>query len=99
MFYNMFKIGKYLEKIHPEVGDLITIDFPDERNSERYQVTDCYDKSLQSDGISPLLHKYIWKCKGRRYANTYDDIEMNEADKKLLEKQQFEQVVEEQVTS
>ena len=46
MFYNMFKIGKYLEKIHPEVGDLITIDFPDERNSERYQVTDCYDKSL-----------------------------------------------------
>lgn len=99
LFYNMFKIGKYLEKIHPEVGDLITIDFPDERNSERYQVTDCYDKSLQSDGISPLLHKYIWKCKGRRYANTYDDIEMNEADKKLLEKQQFEQVVEEQVTS
>lgn len=97
LFYNMFKIGKQLEKIHPDVGDLISIDFPDEKNAERYQITDCFDKSLQTDQISPLLHKYIWKCKARRYVNTYD-IDPNEADAQLLEKQQYEQVVEEEVT-
>lgn len=97
LFYNLYKIGKYLEKIHPDVGDLITIDFPDEKNAERYQITDCYDKSLANDGISPLLHKYIWKCKARRYLNN-NDINSNEADQKLLEKQLHEQIVEEEVT-
>ena len=97
LFYNLFKIGKYLDKIHPEAGDLIVIDFPDEANAERYQITDCFDKSLQTDGISPLLHKYIWKCKARRYINSFD-MKPNEADARMLEKQRFEQVVEEEIT-
>lgn len=98
LFYNIFKLGKYLEKIHPEVGDLITIDFPDENNPERYEITDCYDKSLQSDGISPLLHKYIWKCKARRYVNNADDVPETEYDARLQEKLDFEKTVDEEVT-
>lgn len=85
LFYNLFKIGKYLDKIHPDVGDLVTIDFPDKENSEIYEITECYDKSLNSDGISPLLHKYIWKCKARRYINN-QELELNEADSRLQEK-------------
>lgn len=98
LFFNIFKIGKYLEMIHPEVGDLLTIDFPDDRHQERYEITDCYDKSLQTDGISPLLHKYVWKCKGRRYIPN-DDFETNEDDSRMLEKKQFEQIVDEKIVS
>jgi len=96
LFYNLFKIGKYLDLIHPEVGDLITLDFPDESNREKYEITDCFDKSLQQDGISPLLHKYVWKCKARRYVNSYD-IETNEADSRMQEKIDLESKVDEAI--
>ena len=98
MFYDLNAIGKYADMIHPEVGDIVTIDFPDDRNREQYEITDCYDKSLQSDGISPLLHKYIWKCKAKRYANSYEDIgEENEANERLEEKLKYDQVIDEEV--
>lgn len=97
LFYNLNKIGKYLEKIHPEIGDIITLDFPDEKNPEKYEITDCYDKSLQSDGISPLLHKYIWKCKARRYVNNYDVIDETESDIQTNEKKQFEMTIDEHI--
>jgi len=44
LFYDLNKIGKYLDKIHPEVGDVVTIDFPDENNREQYEITDAFDK-------------------------------------------------------
>jgi len=99
LFYDLNKIGKYLDLIHPEVGDVIEIDFPDEKNREKYKITDCFDKSLQSDGISPLLHKYIWKCKARRYVDSYEDtgLEPTEADKQLEEKIKHDAVVEEEI--
>ena len=96
LFYNMDKIGKFITKIHPEVGDLITIDFPEE-NKETYEITDCYDKQLTNDGISPLLGTYIWKCKARRYVNSNDNVEMNEADKRAEEKRKFERQVDAEV--
>ena len=100
LFYDLNKIGKYLDLIHPEVGDIITIDFPDENNREQYEITDCYDKQLTNDGISPLLHNYIWKCKARRYVNGMNEIgEENEANERLQEKIRHDQAVEDQVTS
>lgn len=100
LFYDIAKLGKYIEMIHPEVGDIIAIDFPDERNREKYQITDCYDKSMQPDGISPLLHKYIWKCKAKRYVESYEDdtgLEANEADDRQDEAMKHDMVVEEQI--
>lgn len=97
LFYNLNKIGKYIDKIHPEVGDLVTIDFPDDGNLEKYEITDCFDKQLTNDGISPLLHKYIWKCKARRYVNNYDGVEQNEADSRLEEKIKLDNVIESNV--
>ncbi len=98
LFYDINELGKYAEKIHPAVGDVITIDFPDENNQEKYEITDCFDKQLTQDGISPLLHKYIWKCKARRYINSFEDIEPNEADERLQEKLNHQAHVYEEVT-
>lgn len=97
LFYDIHELGKYIEKIHPAVGDIVTIDFPDENNRERYEITDCFDKQLTQDGISPLLHKYIWKCKARRYVNTYEDAGYNEADERLQEKLDHDAIVKEEV--
>lgn len=97
LFYDVNKIGKYLDKIHPEVGDIVTIDYPNKESPERYEITDCYDKSLQTDGISPLLHNYIWKCKGRRYINNSDEFPETVADEKRNEKIQLEKVIDDKV--
>lgn len=97
LFYDIQELGKYAEKIHPAVGDIVTIDFPDESSRERYEITECYDKQLTQDGISPLLHKYIWKCKARRYASSYEDVPSNEADERMQEKSDFQAAVNEEV--
>ena len=86
LFHDINSIGKYIELIQPDVGDIVTIDFPDERSREQYEITECLDKNLASDGLNPLLHKYIWKCKARRYINSGEDFpEKNEANERWKE--------------
>lgn len=97
LFFDTVQLGKYANKIHPSVGDVITIDFPDEYNREMYEITDCFDKQLTQDGISPLLHKYIWKCKARRFVDSDNVIDTSEADKQLQEKKDYEKKVNEAV--
>jgi len=90
LFRDLNKIGKYLEMIHPDVGDIVTIDFPDENNRMQFEITDCNDKNLGNDGVNPLLHKYVWKCKARRYINSGEDFpEKNEANERWEEKMDF----------
>ena len=98
LFYDIDMLGKYAEIIHPSVGDIIEIDFPDDKNREKYEITDCYDKQLTQDGINPLLHKYIWKCKARRYVNSFEDnTPQSIADDKVEEMNKYNMVVEEEV--
>lgn len=98
LFFDLASLGKYVEMIHPMVGDLVTIDFPDENNRERYEITDCYDKQLTQDGINPLLHKYIWKCKARRFIDSYTDApEKCEGDERIEEKHKYDAVVNEEI--
>lgn len=88
LFRDIFAIGKYIEKIHPEVGDIVTIDFPDNKSRQQYEITDCFDTNLGNDGINPLLHKYVWKCKARRRIDCGEDFpEGNEANDQIQEKQ------------
>jgi len=61
------------------------IDFPDKNNMEKYEITECFDKQLTQDGISPLLHKYIWKCKARKYVNSYENTIQSEGDERVAE--------------
>ncbi len=90
LFYDIMKVGKYLELIHPDVGDVVAIDFPDDKNKETYEITECFDKQLTQDGISPLLHKYVWKCKARRRIDSYDSIPQQEDDDRIREKMELE---------
>ena len=98
LFYDVNQIGKYVELIHPQVGDIVEIDFPDDKNREKYEITDCYDKQLTQDGINPLLHKYIWKCKARRYINSFEDnTPQSDADDRVEEAVKYETLVDNQV--
>ena len=99
LFFDLDYLGKYSEKIHPMIGDIVEIDFPDENNREKYEITDCFDKQLTQDGINPLLHKYIWKCKARRYINSHEEgaPSSNEADERLEERNRYDAVVQEEV--
>lgn len=98
LFHDLTKVGKYMDKIHPDVGDIVTIDFPDEYNRQQFEITDCFDKNLTNDGINPLLHKYIWKCKARRYINAGEDFpEQNEANERWEEQIDFNNTIDEQI--
>ena len=99
LFYDIDKIGKYVDLIRPAVGDIIEIDFPDDQNREKYEVTDCFDKQLTQDGINPLIHKYIWKCKARRYINSYEDnAPASIADDRIEEMHKYNQVIDDAVS-
>ena len=98
LFFDLNQIGKYLERAHPYVGDLVAIDFPDDQHREKYEITECFDKQLTQDGINPLLHKYVWKCKARRFIDSYNDApEPNEGDERLHEQIEYDDVVSEQI--
>lgn len=99
LFFDLDQLGKYAEQIHPSTGDIVEIDFPDKSNREKYEITECIDKQLTPDGINPLMHKYIWKCKARRYTNSYETLAPadNEADKRIRERQDFDAMVQEEI--
>jgi len=46
LFFDLDQLGKYSERIHPAIGDIVEIDFPDDNNREKYEITDCFDKQL-----------------------------------------------------
>lgn len=46
LFFDLDRMGKYCEKIRPDVGDIVALDFPDENNREKYEITECLDKQL-----------------------------------------------------
>ena len=87
LFYDTDALGKYAEMIHPMVGDVVEIDFPDDKSREKYEITECFDRQISQDGINPLLHKYIWKCKARRYVNAGEEgvPPASEADERIEE--------------
>lgn len=98
LFYDIDQLGKYVDMIHPSIGDIVEIDFPDDKNKEKYEITDCYDKQLTQDGINPLLHKYIWKCKARRYINSFEDnTPQSDADDRVEEMHRYNNTIDEHV--
>lgn len=76
----------------------MTIDFPDSRSREQYEITEATDKQLTNDGINAFLHKYVWRCKARRYINTYEDMEPNEANEQLEEQMKYDASAKEEIT-
>lgn len=71
--------SKFSNKIKPIAGDVIRIDFPNVDlyvgQCEEYEITEVVDrKPTSSDGINPLLGRYIWKCKTKRRIPSYEKL-------------------------
>ena len=60
-------------KIAPQVGDFFRISFEND-NNEEYEITRVYDRNLQTDGVNPLLGKYIWRCQCTRRDPSYEEV-------------------------
>lgn len=87
LFNDIYKVGKYMDLIHPDVGDIVTIGFPNEGSRQQYEITDCTDKKITNDGINPLLGQYVWLCKAKRYVPNGEDFpEVNEDNQRIEEK-------------
>lgn len=82
-------LGHYLEesrdgggpfwKIAPKVGDFFRLDFHD-NNHEEYEINRVIDRNLQSEGLNPLLEKYVWHMTTIRRDPSYEymgDIDLD----------------------
>lgn len=59
-------------EIAPQVGDFFRIQFHDGVNNEEYEISRISDKDLISDGLNPLLDRYIWKMSVTRRDPSYE---------------------------
>lgn len=60
-------------EIAPQVGDFFRIDF-EPGNNEEYIITRIHDRNLQTDGLNPLIGKYIWRCDAVRRDPSYETV-------------------------
>lgn len=71
LYYDLDLVSKYAQKIRPDVGDIISLhtSFGD----IVYEVNDIQSQDMATDGINPLIFKYIWKISAQRRINSYED--------------------------
>lgn len=60
--------------IAPQVGDFFRIQFHDGVNNEEYEISRISDKDLITDGLNPLLDRYIWKLSVTRRDPSYEMV-------------------------
>tara|TARA_R110002020_G_scaffold148509_9_gene324375 strand:+ start:340 stop:1413 length:1074 start_codon:yes stop_codon:yes gene_type:complete len=60
--------------ISPQVGDFFRIQFHDGINNEEYEISRISDKDLVTDGLNPLLDRYIWKMSVTRRDPSYEMV-------------------------
>lgn len=66
---------KHTTKTKPNVGDIIRIDFPGAEQLEEYEISEVLSrKPTNTDGVNPLLGKYVWRCKANRRISSYENI-------------------------
>lgn len=75
LYHDLYLAIKSTNKIMPNVGDLVRIDFPGNEQLEEYEINEVLTrKPTSNEGINPLLGKYIWKCKATRRISSYENI-------------------------
>jgi hypothetical protein len=73
LYYEPTSPNQFNTTIMPQVGDFFRMPFFD-GNYEEYEITNIADRVLTTDGINPLLGKYIWKCSAVRRAPSFEDV-------------------------
>ncbi len=76
LYYDLKTVSKFAQNIHPEVGDVISLDTS--FGPQIYEITDSNNQNLTTNGINPLVHKYIWKCEATRRIASHDNGPMSE---------------------
>lgn len=76
LYSNFFENDRIITEIHPNVGDVVEIDYhTNDMNSEQYEITEVISrKPTNSDGLSPFLGKYVYKCTAVRRIISGEDL-------------------------
>lgn len=73
LYYGPVSPNLYNTNIMPQVGDFFRMTFFDGAYEE-YEISNIADRIITTDGINPLLGKYIWKCQANRRAPSFEDV-------------------------
>lgn len=77
LYSGLIPNSKYETFIKPNVGDLIELDyaFTEQETTQRdiFEITEVVSrKPTDSEGINPLMGKYMWKCKALRTTPSHE---------------------------
>lgn len=73
IYHDTTVIGKYIDKVKPEVGDLIDIPVPAKDGSmnnvynQKYEIVQILESQAHESHMNPFLRKYIYECSLRAY--------------------------------
>lgn len=73
IYHDTTVIGKYIDKVKPEVGDLIDIPVPQQFEREggvynqKYEIVQILESQANESYMNPFLGKYIYECSLRAY--------------------------------
>jgi hypothetical protein len=71
IYHDTTVIGKYIDKVRPEVGDLIDIPVPGKNGSmiynQKYEVVHIEETKTHESYMNPFLRKYIYEMNLRAY--------------------------------
>lgn len=72
IYHDTTVIGKYLDKIRPEVGDLIDVPVPgkdgtEEIYNQKYEIVHIEETITNESYMNPFLRKYLYQCNLRAY--------------------------------
>lgn len=76
LYSNFFENDRVISEIHPNPGDVIQLDYhTNDMASEQYEITEVISrKPTSSDGLSPFLGKYVWRCTAVRRIESGEDL-------------------------
>ena len=72
IYHDTTVIGKYIDKVKPEVGDLIDVPVPGKDGTEqiynqKYEIVHIEETITNESYMNPFLRKYIYQCNLRAY--------------------------------
>lgn len=72
IYHDTTVIGKYIDKVKPEVGDLIDVPVPgkdgtEEIYNQKYEIVHIEETITSESTMNPFLRKYLYQCNLRAY--------------------------------
>ena len=76
LYSDFFQNERVLTEVHPNPGDIVEVDFhTSDGVKEQYEITEVVSrKPLDSDGISPLVGRYVYLCNAVRRISQHEEL-------------------------